>query len=95
MIMLQTVQWTAEKILKEAFIKPTHQPILRSLMHRDRWPHFIKALHERVNQLDIAGYVKSREALDIFIKQAVVYYSLRIVDKIEKQMDHEGDHKPA
>lgn len=95
MIAKHTVQFTAEKYLRENLNKPSVISIRDQMLAPPAWPKFIELLHVRCNQLDLAGYVRSKYALDDFIKKAAWAYADKYLKKMLKWADEDEDPKPV
>lgn len=61
--------------------------VYRFLTEPVKFGKFVELLHERLNQLELAGYVRSASAIDKFIRSATIRYA-------EVQLERAGNLKP-
>jgi hypothetical protein len=73
MIFPYQVKWVAEKYLR--MLLSNYPSQLRVCMEDEKFPLWCRLCSERLNQLDLAGFVRSRAAVDHFIKTAVIAYA--------------------
>lgn len=97
MILKETVKWTAEQFIRSAHAKtqnPEVRQIIETIMKPPHWTKWIELLHIRVNELDLAGYIRSRYALDQFVKSATLVYADKQIELLIKRCE-ERERKPT
>lgn len=57
---------------------PSHR---RYLTHPSRYRKFVELLHIRLNELDLAGYVRSPFAIKVFVLRAFALYAQKQLEK--------------
>jgi len=73
MIFKTQVKWIAEKHLRE--VLKDYPGILAYVLRRERFDRWCQLCAERLNQLDLAGYVRSKYAVDHFVKTGACMYA--------------------
>lgn len=73
------VNWVAETFLRQLLSNYPSQ--LRACLEYERFPVWCRLCAERLNQLDLAGFVKSKAAAEHFIRVAVLSYARHQIKK--------------
>lgn len=73
MIFPYQVKWQAEKHLR--LVLKEYPGILRYVLRPHVFETWVRLCTERLNQLDLAGYVRSKAAAEQFIKAAACAYA--------------------
>ena len=90
MIFKEHVRAVAEKYLNSQLKELASARIHLLAPHRfDRW---VDLLWVRLNELEVAGYVKSQGAINHFIMQATSVYGLKQLDRAEIKVPLENEH---
>lgn len=84
MIFSYQVKWVAETFLRE--LLGNHPSQLRACLEYERFPVWCRLCAERLNQLDLAGFVRSDAAVKHFIKVAVLAYAKHQIEKASLQI---------
>lgn len=95
MVDRQQIKWIATQTIRARIRQPHLQTIVDEILRPDRFNRFIEGLWVRCNQLEVAGYLNNKYALQQFVQTAVVYYAHRLVVKMEKQLDVPNGTEPT
>lgn len=80
MILEHQVKWIAESHLRE--VLKQYPGITKTLLESSKFYKWCKLCTERANQLDLAGYVRSKWAMTNFIQKAVSAYAYHQLTKL-------------
>lgn len=84
MILKTMIKRQADAFLEKFLaLYPTQRKFLLDEIRYNKW---IDLLHERLNQLDLEGYVPSKRAIDIFIIQAAGAYAKKQLEKVNLKL---------
>lgn len=84
MIFSYHVKWSAERVLRQVLANYPSQ--LRVCLEDEKFGKWCRLCAEKLNQLDIAGYVRSQYAIDHFIKVAALAYARYQIEKASLQI---------
>lgn len=84
MIAKREIRKVSEKYLRETLKEAPK--VIKVLTHPDRYPYFIDALYLRTNQLDTAGYIRSKYALNQWVMSATNYYARTWLQRLEPEL---------
>lgn len=89
MIFFTQVKWTAENHLR--YVLSEYPAQLRQVLKEENFNKFCNLMAERLNQLDIAGYIGGKFGFDEFVKCGATLFAK---NELAKSGDRMPDDEP-